>query len=440
MAMRPRIDAIRRMPNGGDVSGQLDSYDLYVLGGGISGLTTALVLQALGFSVAILTEQAPGSARHGPHFDIGPGDGRNRLRVDPRIATGYAMASAYPHNLRIANLPRISDESQAVFNELARRIDSGVSRYRMFEVFEQEPEEAALASRRMKFQLFDGKPVELKRAIDPPARPEAAYLWGWTFETYFANMPVYLRFLWSLFLEQGGLVKPARLSPESVLELPAGRPVVNCLGLGAIEVFGDASPATIVRGRQVLVPGAPRLAGQDTLPLAYNYTPPPELFTRADGSAEYVHFFPRSDGWVLGQTREPGTLDDQGQWRGAAVCSPELLIGDQLVPSPIVELNESLLSAWLGHNLQDRPLVARQGYRYYRDPSASGVRLEAETRQGKLLVHNYGHGGSGITMSWGCALEAARLILIGAGLKTRASRAGNDLAHVVLGLLREPSD
>jgi glycine/D-amino acid oxidase-like deaminating enzyme len=37
-------------------------------------------------------------------------------------------------------------------------------------------------------------------------------------------------------------------------------------------------------------------------------------------------------------------------------------------------------------------------------------RLEPERVAGKLLVHNYGHGGAGITMSWGCA-DAVRNIV-----------------------------
>ncbi len=37
-------------------------------------------------------------------------------------------------------------------------------------------------------------------------------------------------------------------------------------------------------------------------------------------------------------------------------------------------------------------------------------RLEAVNALGKLLVHNYGHGGAGISMSWGCASRVREII------------------------------
>ncbi|KAL5016727.1 hypothetical protein ScPMuIL_006316 [Solemya velum] len=47
-------------------------------------------------------------------------------------------------------------------------------------------------------------------------------------------------------------------------------------------------------------------------------------------------------------------------------------------------------------------------------PFRPTVRLELETlktpRKNMLIVHNYGHGGSGVTLHWGCAKEAARLV------------------------------
>jgi D-amino-acid oxidase len=47
-------------------------------------------------------------------------------------------------------------------------------------------------------------------------------------------------------------------------------------------------------------------------------------------------------------------------------------------------------------------LYARTGLR----PVRPEVRLELDGR----LIHNYGHGGAGYTLSWGCAEEVALLI------------------------------
>ncbi|MFT4626295.1 MAG: D-amino-acid oxidase [Myxococcota bacterium] len=47
------------------------------------------------------------------------------------------------------------------------------------------------------------------------------------------------------------------------------------------------------------------------------------------------------------------------------------------------------------------------GVRPYR---RSGVRLEREGIGGRQVVHNYGHGGAGLTLAFGCAEEAAGLV------------------------------
>jgi len=66
------------------------------------------------------------------------------------------------------------------------------------------------------------------------------------------------------------------------------------------------------------------------------------------------------------------------------------------------------------------------GHRVGLRPFRPRVRLEAEPpgaaqaeppgtaraghESGPAVVHNYGHGGAGVTLSWGCAREAAALV------------------------------
>jgi D-amino-acid oxidase len=52
-------------------------------------------------------------------------------------------------------------------------------------------------------------------------------------------------------------------------------------------------------------------------------------------------------------------------------------------------------------------LAERVGLRPFRK---SGVRLERDClRDGRTIIHNYGHGGAGFTLSWGCAREVVNL-------------------------------
>ncbi|WP_344878557.1 FAD-dependent oxidoreductase [Nonomuraea antimicrobica] len=55
----------------------------------------------------------------------------------------------------------------------------------------------------------------------------------------------------------------------------------------------------------------------------------------------------------------------------------------------------------------DAPGACLAGVRPYRMGS---YRLDTERPSGKFVVHNYGHGGAGISMSWGCAARVKDLV------------------------------
>uniref|UniRef100_A0A2I3LK06 D-aspartate oxidase n=1 Tax=Papio anubis TaxID=9555 RepID=A0A2I3LK06_PAPAN len=147
--------------------------------------------------------------------------------------------------------------------------------------------------------------------------------------------------------------------------------VVNCSGLGSRQLAGD-SKIFPVRG-QVLQVQAPWV----------------EHFIR-DGSG-LTYIYPGTSHVTLGGTRQ------KGDWN----LSPDAENSREIL-SRCCALEPSLHGAC---NIREKV-----GLRPYRP----GVRLQTEllARDGRRLpvVHHYGHGSGGISVHWGTALEAARLV------------------------------
>ena len=66
-------------------------------------------------------------------------------------------------------------------------------------------------------------------------------------------------------------------------------------------------------------------------------------------------------------------------------------------PAPLVPIRASA----------DRIIAVHVCTRPFR---AQGPRIEAERMDDHTIVHCYGHGGAGVTLSWGCADEVAALL------------------------------
>jgi len=192
---------------------------------------------------------------------------------------------------------------------------------------------------------------------------------GHAFVVPVVEMPVYLRYLRARFAAAGGAVerrvvaRPDEFAGEASV-------VVNCAGLGARELVGDDSMAPI-RGQVLRVrnPGLDRFSLDEDDPEGVTY------------------IVPRSRDCVLGGTAEEGdwgTEPDPGT--AAAILRRCSTLEPRLAGAEVLE--------------------HRVGLR----PGRPEVRLGRETGDGLRIVHNYGHGGSGVTLSWGCAEEALRLV------------------------------
>lgn len=148
--------------------------------------------------------------------------------------------------------------------------------------------------------------------------------------------------------------------------------MVNCTGLGARTLVPDPGMRP-VRGQLVVVenPGVT------------------EWYTSVDhASSDTTYFFPQPYGLLLGGTAQDDDWD----------LAPDPRVAEEIVARCALVRPEIAGARVLAHRVGLRPV---------RD---AGVRIEAETTaSGGLLVHNYGHGGAGITVAWGCAREAAAL-------------------------------
>ena len=171
------------------------------------------------------------------------------------------------------------------------------------------------------------------------------------------------------FRTRGGKVIKSRV--KSLDELSGYNVIVNCTGIGARELVGDEKVIP-VRGQVVKVHAPDVKCAKFSFPSTY--------------------VIPNDELIVLGGTAQ------RGDWN--------LSVDEETTAAILGRCRD-----WISGLHQARVERVWVGLRPYRE---GGVRLETEHRlvSGRQVpvVHNYGHGGSGVTMFWGCATQAAELV------------------------------
>jgi D-amino-acid oxidase len=275
--------------------------------------------------------------------------------LSPDTTSAVAAAFWYPYRAYPPDaVTRLAQVGLRRYAALADEPGAGVLHREAIELFPGAPEVPAWAPAADEFAV-----------LDPPTLPPG-FASGFRFRTAVVEMPVYLRWLEARVRRLGGEIERRSFHDlgQALGEAPI---VVHCAGLGARELAPDAEVHAI-RGQVVRVanPGLRRVWIDE-------YSGP-----------EITYIVPRSHDVVLGGTSEPhveGRTPDPAQTRA--------------ILERCARLEPSLAGA--------RILSVGVGLR----PARPHLRLEAERRDGGLVVHNYGHGGAGVTLSWGCA-EAVR--------------------------------
>ena len=278
----------------------------------------------------------------------------------PNTTSNIAAAIWYPYRAypRERVLAWATRTLEALY-DLAGEQGAGISRIETVEVYREPVHEP-----------WWRHAVRSFRFAGPSDLPEG-YAAGYVFETLLVEMPAYLPYLMDRFRSLGGTVEQREVRS---LDEPAARAeiVVNCAGLGNIALLGDAELYP-VRGQTVRVERtAERRAFLDDY---------------EDELGVIAYVIPRSTDTLLGGQARP---DDWATEPDPAIAAEIVERCSRLVPEV----------------RQARVLEHLVGLR----PGRSSVRVEAEETPSGLLVHNYGHGGAGVTLSWGCAEEVVRLV------------------------------
>jgi D-amino-acid oxidase len=314
-----------------DQEGAVARADVVVVGCGVIGLTTAIVLREAGLDARIVTAEFP------------------EATTSSVAAAIWYPYKAYPED-RVLSWGR---KAYGVFEELSSLPESGVLLREGVEIWHQKAPDPWWA---------EAVP-HVRRCREDELPP--GYVDGHAFAAPVIEMPVYLTYLMNRFAASGGTVdQRALFSLEEVAD-EAGA-IVNCAGLGAHDLVGDTSMQPI-RGQVLRVrnPGLTRFILDEDNPEGVTY------------------IVPRSRDCILGGTADENDWDlEPDPHTARAILDRCARIEPRLAHAEILE-----------HKVGLRP-------------GRPVIRLEREAGPGgDLLIHNYGHGGSGITLSWGCAAE-----------------------------------
>jgi len=216
----------------------------------------------------------------------------------------------------------------------------------------------------------EGPPPFLFPGVDVVRRDDAppGYVAAFAIEVPLIDMPRHLDYLLARFQAAGGELEVRAL--RALGDVAGAAPVVvNCSGVGARALVPDPAVRS-VRGEHVIVEN-----------------PGLDEFFMEEPAPRWAAWFPHGDHVVL------GGCADEDDWR----LEPDPAQAEEIVRR-CAAIEPRLAEA--------RVIEHRVGLR----PARPDVRLEEVALGPSRCVHNYGHGGTGVALAWGCARDVCSIV------------------------------
>ncbi len=350
-----------------------------VLGAGVSGLTTALTLVRRGLRVVVMSERfAPDntSSVAGALWEYPPAVcGAFRDPVQLRRAKTWAALS-YDRFLDLARDPNTGVAVRPAYFLSTYRLSDSLRDYRKMREIKGVVRGLGVGP-----EFLDDIPIARDGFVD-----------CYRYDAPMVDMVDYLTWLSEVLQREGGtIVRGSATGPlidthRALLIEHKVDIIVNSLGLAAASIACD-STVKPVRGALISVPNL----GEDFDPMTMAICVSRNECTLGQ---DMIYIVPTGHSELL-----LGGLVEPDIW--------------ELDLTPQSEQIRDMLDRcagvvpWLSSvSLDSSGVSIRMGLRPDR---RAGVRLERDPRM--PVIHNYGHGGAGVSLSWGCAAEAADLAM-----------------------------
>lgn len=274
----------------------------------------------------------------------------------PNITSNRAAAFWFPYHVRNDKRAiKWSKESYAFYKKLADDSLTGIS---MKQLIKAIPEKAVEEDTSWMEFIPEGECETL-----PEEKLKPGIIRAYTVFVPLIETQIFLPYLQNIFKKRGVAFENRSITDFD--ELPGFDIIINCTGLGARNLCNDESVIP-VRGQVAL------LETQTDLPIYLDNDTP-------------LYIVPRKDAMIVGGTYEANIYEE--------ITEPETI--EHILNTAYKFFPE----------LQQKKIIGSwAGLRPFRPQ----VRVEHEA--GTNIIHNYGHAGSGFTLSFGCADEVVHLL------------------------------